>query len=599
MTRGVHLLLALLALLGGAMAAQAAPVPVRSGEHATFTRLVFADTGDSRWTADRPGADSFALAFSGPPPDLDLSGVFDRIPRSRLLGVSLDGARLVLDLACACKVEASRIPSGHVVIDILDERIDLQDPISEAAAPGNGTARILPLRLPPAPLALPVLAAYLPAIADNPSPSSHTARDLLFGAPQVRITPDRQRPLVHEDRDTSGPDTVRSPACPIEPLARDILQRDPVTALAGLTSLTQSLLDGEDRLDLAAARTLSLGYLSAGMGAEAIQVQRVMADDSPDILAIGAAFDDMPRPPGVTLDPACGPATTLVALLDSGAVSGWNRADLHALRVLMDDLPPARWQDIEARLRRTLETLGAEDIMTGLHADWDEGDPGAVMPDPAIAAAGTDETAVEAAIALIARANADGVSSPERHLVNAMALRQSLPDGPLRRKLETTLATGLVLARHPAEATELVREGAVLPAQVLSDALTHLPAPVAAEFAVRLRPLVGRDDADGQRIDDLLAHLGLSQPAGNKPQDAENRVVEVKQDIDPWLARDLNAMAAAPDDDGTDRNRVARMIVERNGRPLPQTDLARAGQILDDSRQVSVLIRSLVTDPPS
>ena len=110
---------ALAAALAGLMSDGArADVPVRSGEHATFTRLVFADGRAEGWTASRPDAGIVVLDGPDAATTLDLGAVFARIPRGRIVDATAEPGRLVLTLGCDCPVEVSRIASGHVVIDV-------------------------------------------------------------------------------------------------------------------------------------------------------------------------------------------------------------------------------------------------------------------------------------------------------------------------------------------------------------------------------------------------------------------------------------------------------------------------------------------------
>ncbi len=602
----VRFFLPVLFLLAGTMAPEAAPVPVRSGEHATFTRLVFADPANRGWRVDRPETDRVTITLDGPPLDLDLRGVFDLVPKTRLGAIATQGRGLRLDLNCACKVDVRRLASGYVVIDILDEAVERIPEEVGAPEPDTGPVRRigLPFHIPSTPVVLPRFASLLQDDSDLPpiAPAQSVfATSPSPSAPQVRILPARQPRLLPPPA-PALPEPITVPACHLEATAREILSQDPVEALAGLPGLSAGLLDGEDRLDLTTTRTFALGYLSAGLGAEAMQVLGIAADLTPDLATIAAAFDSLPRPPGILLDPACGPATTLLGLLDTDQLEDWNRADQKALVGLMDSLPAARWRDVEPRLRSALGRLDADALLIGLHPSAaplpitvsDAGDPRV--------AAGTDEGAIDAAIALLAQANDRGLPAREAHIVNAMALRRSIPAGDLKRTLDTELATALVIARHPADAIALMRDSAVPAASLLSTALATLPAAQAAEFSVRLRPFLADDAGSLGRIDDLLVGLGLDAPSarqGGGEGGPEADIVEVNGPRDAWLARDLPALATAPQNTWTGRNRLADAIVSRNGTPLPATDLARAGRVLDDSRALSGIVAGLLADPPS
>ena len=105
-----------LASLGSLATAQT--VPVRSGEHDGFTRLVVPIGADRNWQITRDDA-GVSIRFFPDPPELDVSRVFDLIGRTRLSAIrSEDG--LYLSLACPCTVSVERFQGNLAVIDIDD-----------------------------------------------------------------------------------------------------------------------------------------------------------------------------------------------------------------------------------------------------------------------------------------------------------------------------------------------------------------------------------------------------------------------------------------------------------------------------------------------
>lgn len=101
--------------------AQPAPVPVRAVEHPEYSRLVLALPSGVKYSMSKNGA-SAVLRLSGDVPDYDVSGIFDRMPRTRILAARFtgrgNGRNLTLSLACACSVELERIGSGFLAIDV-------------------------------------------------------------------------------------------------------------------------------------------------------------------------------------------------------------------------------------------------------------------------------------------------------------------------------------------------------------------------------------------------------------------------------------------------------------------------------------------------
>jgi hypothetical protein len=97
-------------------------IEVRSGEHDTFTRIVMNIPVGTKWDLTQTG-NLAKLTINLPDIQYDTSQVFNRIPRSRLTGVSQrkPGESLQLNFGCECKV-AGFTQSGTLLV------IDIQDP---------------------------------------------------------------------------------------------------------------------------------------------------------------------------------------------------------------------------------------------------------------------------------------------------------------------------------------------------------------------------------------------------------------------------------------------------------------------------------------
>lgn len=143
------LLAAVVAVWAGAGFAQT--ITVRSGEHADFTRLVIALPGRVPYTLTRSEMRA-DLVFDRQDHAIDLSGVFDRVPKTRLTGIARlpgrDGLRL--SLGCDCLVETFWFADASLVVDIRAQ------PDAPAAVPPAGpAASAQPDRLPLRPLPVP------------------------------------------------------------------------------------------------------------------------------------------------------------------------------------------------------------------------------------------------------------------------------------------------------------------------------------------------------------------------------------------------------------------------------------------------------------
>ena len=577
----------------------AAAVPVRSGEHATFARLVYRDPSGSQVRA-MPAADgTVEIDLGTDAPELDLGAIFDRIPRDRIAAVEVTGSILRLTLGCACDVEVGRIPSGHVVIDVVD-------PTAGPAAtpvPAAFPRVVTPIALVPHPIILAsagedgtpaslqegpsrARARGLPPLAPRPVPSPR-------GPAQVRIHPSASLRLLPAPE--PRPSTPHVPTCAIEERAVDILTADPTAALATLPAAFGAILDGGEAPSEAGAIALAETYLRVGWGAEAGRVLSDLGLVDGDLDAIGAALDGVPSE--ARLDPGCGPATTLLALLSPGPVIGWDRADHAALVLLLDALPEARWRDTRHAVAGRLADLGAADLLAARR------DPAPTERAPGSPReAGTDLDAVAAVTEALEAAARDGVALGETELVNAEALLASVPEGVARDRLAAALVGGQLRAGFLAAAVTAARGDPALAEFLLETALGVLPPGRAAEFAVRIRPELPPGSPGADRAADLLRGYGLDDVAAlfdrrpvraaTAPRDATGTALADR----PWIGRDFAAMETSGDEDAPRRD-VAAAIVSRNAAERPDGDLAVAAQALEQSRRIGDALSRLLAEP--
>lgn len=96
-------------------------VRVRSGEHESFSRLVFDFDQPTEWALQR-NAEGFDLQFSRSDIRFDLSQVFRFIPRTRLRDIAAQPgeARLLLRVDCTCHANAFKIGANRLVVDVTD-----------------------------------------------------------------------------------------------------------------------------------------------------------------------------------------------------------------------------------------------------------------------------------------------------------------------------------------------------------------------------------------------------------------------------------------------------------------------------------------------
>ena len=107
-------------LLAWPFAAVAQTVEVRSGEHETFTRLVF-NLPERLDVALQYQSDGVMLSFGRDGLVFDTDTVFDRVPTTRLTAMNADDSTMILALACKCEVNTFWAGERSYVVDIADE----------------------------------------------------------------------------------------------------------------------------------------------------------------------------------------------------------------------------------------------------------------------------------------------------------------------------------------------------------------------------------------------------------------------------------------------------------------------------------------------
>lgn len=92
-------------------------VPVRSGEHGDFTRLVLDAPAGTGWQVEGEGR-ARSIVLSVPSARIDPSAVFSRIPRDRINAISAIGPRLNLQLGCDCSLSVFNVGQRMIVVDV-------------------------------------------------------------------------------------------------------------------------------------------------------------------------------------------------------------------------------------------------------------------------------------------------------------------------------------------------------------------------------------------------------------------------------------------------------------------------------------------------
>ncbi len=378
-------------LLPGAAVAQA--VPVRSGEHGSFSRLVFDIPPGLKWSLETDEANRNALLTLGTGrPVLQTEGVFERIDTSRVAALTQDADSGVvrIDLNCACSLEAFVLRDRMLVLDVSDPANDTAVPqhdTAESSLRENFTTVTLDSvpRIGPAFVDDPLLPPLRieprlddagneierRAIADENLGEGLTQR-LAQAATQGLLTPALNTPGPKAQADAG--DTAPEPNATPTDLAAELetalagLQTDAADAgqirigarkcysdqaldLASWSSadsvieavfLDRHRLFGEfDKVDEAILQNLVQSYLHFGFGAEARALLPLGDLPNRDVLrALSYLLDGSPDPARQFRGQAgCRGAASLWALLDHTEISAAEQIDTNAVLRAFEALP--------------------------------------------------------------------------------------------------------------------------------------------------------------------------------------------------------------------------------------------------------------------
>ena len=316
--RAIRLLTAALVLTAPAPLVQAqTTVTVQSGEHADFSRLAMVFPEATEWDV-QPVQDGWTIRFS-PPVALDVTRVFDLIPRDRIESVSQqpDGS-LLIGRGCACQLDVFEVRPRVIAMDVRDIEAGKAKPEWAAQSPGPlpPGLTIRATSLPVAEL-FPLLPGQRFANGSGEFEASGDTRDApqdpAFGSTPVADLADALRedlaraaeaglidlapaadgtesgdpadaPLLpaldrsrnvdlRTGRDLSSrivsPDGEREIDCPREESFGFLTDGRPEEWVASLASLRSGLVDERGLVTPEGALALAKGYLRLGFGAEA------------------------------------------------------------------------------------------------------------------------------------------------------------------------------------------------------------------------------------------------------------------------------------------------------------------------------------------
>lgn len=424
------------AAIAGAAPIVAQTIDVRSGEHDSFTRLVFYLDEPRDWTLGRTDA-GYQLGLDGPAPAFDTEDVFDFIPRRRLLDVRPADDGLSFEVSCPCHVNAFEYRENILVVDFRD---------GPAPDGSRFEAPFAPPREPTADISLPPLptpVAPIPTAPAEPelpsSPTSVPAQSLptLFAAPDPLASAELRQELATGisraiaegfatpvDPMTTSPEaaargsgpfaelatsgaridlrTARDPlpSPSADPSTRECLNPDNVDVRAWgggrtpaevLSQTRAGFLEDLDTPSDTAVLDRARAYAFLGFGAEARQVLRaypVGGEAARAVAAIAGILDDpgTPGPDWLARQAACDSVVALWGLLamdpNDPPTSPNAAAVQRALSALPLHLRTHLAPTVSERLRRTGDTSAAAAARATITRVVDE-PPGALVVETA------------------------------------------------------------------------------------------------------------------------------------------------------------------------------------------------------------------------
>lgn len=125
----------ILATVWLAIPAHARVVDIRSGEHEGFTRLVFYIKATDTFEISRID-EGYLLSLSPGITGFNLTRAFDLINRMRIRAlVPAEDGKIAIQQACNCHLQEFRLPTGELVVDVVDGVDPDRRPVAAVSAP--------------------------------------------------------------------------------------------------------------------------------------------------------------------------------------------------------------------------------------------------------------------------------------------------------------------------------------------------------------------------------------------------------------------------------------------------------------------------------
>ena len=600
-----------------------AQVFVQSGEHDEFSRLVFEYPSDRKWDI-RQNEKTATVVLNPNGYLLDVSRVFQRLPRNRIAEVRNTQEGLQIEFNCRCQAEGFRTSSGYLVIDV-----------KEGEAPASqGSAEVETPRLrfdDQSESSFPILAKLLQEQAQKEEPQVQTAQEALESSreeilqsvsralsqgllsPKPQTSTDENVAVLEQieaDLQKNTPDNLNTgtsldppqavrPELPPGSCERmtvfewsEVVGNTPAEQLALVSGL---IVEDKDKLpDAASIERAALILLGLGFGAEARQVLESFDIENTELDAIGALVDGEPLQDEPTFWGATdcdGPAALWAILAQTGTDDRTNINET-AIQVALAELPAQLRQAIIPRLHSQLRTAGVDLNLDDLKT-----------PRPKLFEPNEEGTMVEVALlpekelklgsevgsdlgSYLRDAVQKGRTVDVETLAHAEAVFLSLEDGALRQQFLRDLALAQLRAARIVPAVELLTnerltfvEDQDFFEKLVEVAVTTLTPAELAVFATSIEELLDKSDLKS----DLLSALDVVGMGA------------VMQETMPKIsAPPIPTLVPSVDDrsDGDDTE-VPSVKVDESAQNTP---IGQSEKALGDSAKLRARLQSLLDD---
>jgi hypothetical protein len=370
MTRATRFIACLAICLAPSVAA--AETRVRSGEHGSFTRLVFyLPAAVDDWTETRVD-DGYEITVNPAPVALDTTEVFNFIPRTRISDVALRDGLLWIGSDCDCHLSAFLARPNVLAVDMRDGPDPAGDPEPVPSAARSGPQSLplpfLPGAEPPGPTPPQSLVAFVPPAAAPIIDPSSLAEAVARAASDGLLRPSGEGVVVEGDGietrsalDRSGTDRGQpdpSALCQSVAILDDLHMITPEAAWDRIEAGHAAGIDPS---------TLAMAYLALGFGAEAAAAfteSALPADTAIRLAGLSNFLDDPARPQTRALVALrqCPGVAGLIGLLGAHGQTEISEEQGRAAVGTLSRLPSALRSHIAPHLEKRLAAVGNLDL---------------------------------------------------------------------------------------------------------------------------------------------------------------------------------------------------------------------------------------------